>query len=115
MTNMAKLRVVYIDDDPLEHYLVERVLGADVGISVVCAMTCKAAASLVAPGQVDVVLLDARIPPENDPDASIAALRRAGCDAPIVVVSSAAPPVRPELYLDKSAISPETLRELLTR
>ena len=112
--------VVYIDDDPLEHRLVSRLLERDGRFDVRCFLSVADAVPAVRDDPPGIVLLDSRIPPENDYRHSVAALRSFGITSQIVVVSSVLSPLgRPQesdlQFFEKDDVTADMLADIIAR
>jgi len=108
-----------IDDDALEHDLLARVVRRDARFVLHTFLNATQAGHVLAHNPVDLILLDARIPPENDPAASVATLRAAGIVTRIVVVSSALNPGQRSddasvVFLEKDQITLAYLQRALS-
>lgn len=83
--------VLLIDDDPVEHHLLNAMIlraeRSDIKIS--GAVSLDEALGKVAQTEPKAVLLDHRLPPHDDYRQSVRALRKSGYDGPVVVISAA--------------------------
>ncbi|WP_299138305.1 hypothetical protein [uncultured Tateyamaria sp.] len=99
-----------IDDDALEHDLLARLVRRETHIELRPYFDVAEAAQALARSPVDLILLDARIPPDNDPVASVALLRSHGTLTRIIVMSSVLDPARAGnetdvVYMEKDQIT----------
>ncbi len=112
--------VIFIDDDPLEHHLVSRLLDRDGRFTLRCFLSVEDAEEAIRQDRPGVVLLDSRIPPETDHRQSVATLRSLGVAVQIVVVSSVLnPQVQGQdgdlLFFEKDDVTADMLAEIFER
>ncbi|WP_299164700.1 hypothetical protein [uncultured Tateyamaria sp.] len=105
-----QFQVACIDDDALEHDLLARLVRRETHIELRPYFDVAEAAQALARSPVDLILLDARIPPDNDPVASVALLRSHGTLTRIIVMSSVLDPARAGnetdvVYMEKDQIT----------
>ena len=84
------LRVLLIDDDPVEHVLLKRTLKTvkDTGIELDYVGDIGGAVDIVKSGGIDMIFLDNRLVPNNDFRETAPQLRKAGFIGPIGIISS---------------------------
>jgi DNA-binding NarL/FixJ family response regulator len=84
------LRVLLVDDDPVEHVLLERKLktAKDVNIQLDYVGDIGGAVACVKSGGIDMIFLDNRLVPNNDFRETAPQLRNAGFIGPIGIISS---------------------------
>lgn len=84
--------IVLIDDDEHEHRLIAHTLRAIEPLVLESFFSCEDVEARLEANAPDLILLDARLPPDNDPEHSIRFIRSTGCRTPIVLISSAERP-----------------------
>jgi len=84
------LRVLLVDDDPVEHVLLMRKLktARDISIELDYVGDIGGAVDIVKSGGVDIIFLDNRLVPNNDFRETAPQLRNAGFIGPIGIISS---------------------------
>ncbi|MGJ8570952.1 MAG: response regulator [Hoeflea sp.] len=84
------LRVLLVDDDPIEHVLLKRKLKTvnDTKIELEYVEDIGGAVDIVKTGSIDMVFLDNRLVPNNDFRETAPQLRNAGFIGPIGIISS---------------------------
>jgi len=84
------LRVLLVDDDPVEHTLLKRKLetAKDISIELDYVGDIGGAVEIVKSGGIDMIFLDNRLVPNNDFRETAPQLRNAGFIGPIGIISS---------------------------